>query len=164
MSARHALKAGRLDICTLNLTRDVGGSVEGLSPQTTSVGSTACCRPIYRCFQYVPDIDLFWGDHAQSPDPKAHWVHALSQVYTSWRKSCIKQCKAFAGGIPEKAQLVAEAPQHWRPPPSFREGHSGKAPQVGQVAGVAKGHQGTVWVFHRYLPAHEYNTVQCMYI
>jgi len=70
----------------------------------------------------------------------------------------------LAGGIPEKAQLVAEAPQHWRPPPSFREGRSGKAPQVGQVAGVAKGHQGTVWVFHRYLPAHEYNTVQCMYI
>ena len=56
---------------------------------------------------------------------------------------------ACAGGIPEKARLVAEAPQHWRPPPPFREGHAGKAPQMGQVAGVAKGHQGTIWVFHR---------------
>ena len=47
------------------------------------------------------------------------------------------------------ARLVAEAPQHWRPPPPFREGHAGRAPQMGQVAGVAKGHQGTIWVFHR---------------
>ena len=44
---------------------------------------------------------------------------------------------------------MAEAPQHWRPPPPFREGHAGRAPQMGQVAGVAKGHQGTIWVFHR---------------
>ena len=54
-----------------------------------------------------------------------------------------------AGGIPEKARLVAEAPQHWRPPPPFQEGHAGRASTMGQVAGVAKGHQGTIWVFHR---------------
>ena len=50
---------------------------------------------------------------------------------------------------------MAEASQHWDPPPPFREGgHTSKgksksAPGMGQVAGVAKGHQGTVWVFHR---------------
>lgn len=54
-----------------------------------------------------------------------------------------------AGGLPEHAWLVAEAPQHWRPPPPFREGHSVSTPQLGQVAGLAKGHRGTVWVLHR---------------
>lgn len=60
-----------------------------------------------------------------------------------------KTVMACAGGIPEKARLVTEAPQHWRPPPPFQEGDAGRAPQMGQVAGVAKGHQGTIWVFHR---------------
>eukprot|EP00884_Botryococcus_braunii_P000484 jgi/Botrbrau1/10436/Bobra.0133s0043.1 len=41
------------------------------------------------------------------------------------------------GGIPLDAHLSAELPKYWTPPP------------MGQVAGVAKGLNGTIWVLHR---------------
>ncbi len=41
---------------------------------------------------------------------------------------------------------MEEAPLYWKPPPPYGPGHvSG----LGQVAGVAKGLAGTVWVLHR---------------
>jgi hypothetical protein len=48
---------------------------------------------------------------------------------------------------------VQEAEQHWQPLRPLgaapAAGNPRGAPQLGQVAGVAKGHAGTVWVLHR---------------
>lgn len=42
---------------------------------------------------------------------------------------------------------MAESPAHWHPP-APRSGGAGAA-SLGQVSGVAKGHNGTVWVLQR---------------
>lgn len=43
---------------------------------------------------------------------------------------------------------MQEAPQHWKPPPPYAP-ELVSAAHLGQVAGVAKGPAGTVWVLHR---------------
>ena len=56
----------------------------------------------------------------------------------------------YAGGVPRPASLIAEHKSQWQPPPPLLKPDSPPAtPFLGQVAGVAKGHNGTVWVFHR---------------
>ncbi|KAK9908849.1 hypothetical protein WJX75_003782 [Coccomyxa subellipsoidea] len=52
------------------------------------------------------------------------------------------------GGLPAAGHLVQEAPQHWKPPPPYAP-ELVSAAHLGQVAGVAKGPAGTVWVLHR---------------
>ena len=87
--------------------------------------------------------------------PRLSWVllalSACATLTTCTTSSCVicQWGRDIAGGIPEKAALVAEAAQHWRPPPPWREGRRGAGPAMGQVAGVAKGHRGSVWVLHR---------------
>ena len=51
-----------------------------------------------------------------------------------------------AGGIPERGKLEAELASFWKLPPSVP---SAVQPFLGQVAGVCKGTQGSVWVLHR---------------
>ncbi|BDA41933.1 probable peptidyl-glycine alpha-amidating monooxygenase [Coccomyxa sp. Obi] len=50
------------------------------------------------------------------------------------------------GGLPKVGRLVEEAPQYWKPPLPYAPEHTSG---LGQVAGVAKGLAGTVWVLHR---------------
>lgn len=45
---------------------------------------------------------------------------------------------------------MPESDSHWRPPPSLQQGAAAASPvALGQVTGVAKGHNGSVWVLHR---------------
>ena len=54
-----------------------------------------------------------------------------------------------AGGIPESGVLVEEEHAVWHPLQGSVSHESEDGPILGQVAGVAKGLNGTVWVFHR---------------
>ena len=55
----------------------------------------------------------------------------------------------WTGGMPSTSHLVQETNLHWQAPPPLAGGVATTGPTFGQVAGVAKGHDGTVWVVHR---------------
>lgn len=65
-----------------------------------------------------------------------------------WCEVVMRPMGVGAGGLPAAGHLVQEAEQHWKPPPPYRADVGGTE-HLGQVAGVAKGPEGTVWVLHR---------------
>lgn len=75
-------------------------------------------------------------------------AHASSTL-PSAAPADLRRC-APAGGIPKSASLVPEADSHWQPPlPRASPGPPSGPASLGQVSGVAKGHNGTLWVLHR---------------
>ena len=58
---------------------------------------------------------------------------------------------AGVGGVPEKAELVREDAKVWRPAQASRSSNQpqGQQLEMGQIAGIAKGLNGSVWVFCR---------------
>ena len=58
--------------------------------------------------------------------------------------------RSLAGGLPSPAALLPEDASFWQPPQSLADVSQPLAgPFMGQVAGVARGHNGSVWAFHR---------------
>ena len=77
--------------------------------------------------------------------------NSLSRSLVFFRRALLER-DADAGGIPEKAELAMEDPRVWQPAQASQS--SSSQPQavkveMGQVAGIAKGLNGSVWVFCR---------------
>ncbi|KAK9800913.1 hypothetical protein WJX73_010392 [Symbiochloris irregularis] len=53
------------------------------------------------------------------------------------------------GGIPTSATLQRESDAHWAPPQPRSAATPAGEVSFGQLSGVAKGHNGTLWVLHR---------------